>query len=311
MDAPARRPFSPVRFDALPERPRRPHPFLELPVRERTLESEPFGTMRAAWRELGEGEPLLLVHGLMTSGYSWRYVIEPLASQYRVIVPDLPGSGQTDKPDRSYAPEALARWIGELIDALGIRGCLAIGNSLGGYLSMRLVLDDPGAVRALVNIHSPAFPDARLRALRAALSVPGTRTLLSHLVRRDPIRWAHRNVHYRDETLKSLEEARVYGEPLATPEGRRAFVRYLHDTMNPAGFARFVSDLASRPFPVPLLLVYAREDPMVPPAMGERLRSLLNGVELHWLEESSHFAQVDSPERLLQVVSPFLHAHRG
>jgi pimeloyl-ACP methyl ester carboxylesterase len=57
---------------------------------------------------------------------------------------------------------------------------------------------------------------------------------------------------------------------------------------------------------VPLQLVYARRDPMVPPSVGERLARLVPGAELAWLEAGSHFAHVDAPEALLAAALPFL-----
>jgi len=263
-------------------------------------------------REWGAGPPLLLVHGLMTSSYSWRYVLEELGSRFHVVAPDLPGCGRTEPPSgKGYRAPALATWIGELTRALGVRGCAAIGNSLGGYLCMRVALDDPGALGRLVNIHSPGLPEARLSALALALGIPGMKAMLSWWVRRDPLRWAHANVHYFDETLKSLEEAREYGQPLATEAGARAFVGYLSETLAPRDLRAFVSTLEQRrdqalPFPVPLLLVYARRDPMVPPAIGPKLHALVPSAELQWLEDSSHFAHVDTPDALLPVVLEFL-----
>ncbi len=54
------------------------------------------------------------------------------------------------------------------------------------------------------------------------------------------------------------------------------------------------------------MLVYAREDPIVPPAIGPRLHALVPDAAFHWLERSSHFAQVDSPDRLAALLRPFL-----
>jgi pimeloyl-ACP methyl ester carboxylesterase len=279
------------------------------------MRSRPFGDVRIHYREHGSGPPLLLVHGLMTSSYSWRYVYGALGRHFRVIAPDLPGAGRSDKPDApSYEAEALATWIGEFQRAVGIRGCATIGNSLGGYLCMRLALRDPGAMGRLVNIHSPALPAARYYALHAALSVPGARRALALHVRRDPRRWVWQNVHYFDEALKSREEGAEYGDPLARREGARAFVRYLSETMAPAGFARFWSELesrAGRPFPVPLQLVYSRQDPLVPPINGARLAALVEGAMLAWIEDSSHFAHVDTPEAVLRAVLPFLTVTAG
>jgi pimeloyl-ACP methyl ester carboxylesterase len=299
-------PFAQLAFEALPETPARPHGFLALEPREIVVRSRPFGSVRVRYRELGVGPPLLLVHGLMTSGYSWRYLAALLAHRFRCLVPDLVGAGESDKPDVAYRAEALAVFVGELLEALGARGADVVGNSLGGYVCMRLALADPGAMRRLVSIHSPGVPLARLWALRAALAVPGAARLLRALVRRHPERWAHRNVHYYDETLKSREEARQYGAPLATDAGRRAFVRWLAEALDPRDMRAFVRALAAGPFPVPLLLLFARRDPMVPPGVGRRLAALVPAARLEWLDEASHFAHVDRPELVAEHVLRFL-----
>ena len=262
--------------------------------------------------EHGEGDPLLLVHGFMTSSYSWRYVLEPLGRRFRLYIPDLPGNGRTPPaPGRPQTAAALGELLGEIQDALGISGCRAVGNSLGGYLCMQRALADPSAFERLAAIHPPGFPELRLRAAEVALHVPGVRPLMSWWIRRDPERWAHKNVHYRDETLKSREETREYGEPLSTEEGVRSFLAALDDALDPGDLGAYVKTLRRRrdsgeEFPVPLLLAYARQDPMVSPKIGPKLRALVPSAEFDWLDESSHFAQVDTPERVAELLTDFL-----
>jgi pimeloyl-ACP methyl ester carboxylesterase len=307
-------PFQRLPFDSLPERPRLPHPYGQAQGEDVLVESAAFGPVRTRVVAYGpeSAPPLLLVHGLMTSSYSWRYMLGPLGSHYRVYAPDLPGCGHTQSAPRGgYSASALASFIGDLQAQLGIAGCSAIGNSLGSYLCMQRVLQEPRSFDRLVVIHAPGLPQARLRALHLALKVPGTAAALRRTVRRDPLRWAHRNVHYYDETLKSLEEARAYGEPLATKDGAGSFVRYLADSLDPAELTQFVAELERRrdrgqPFPVPLMLVYAREDPMVAPEIGPKLHRLVPGAEFRWIEESSHFAHVDSPNQVMALTGEFL-----
>jgi pimeloyl-ACP methyl ester carboxylesterase len=304
------RPFQRVPFDDLPEAPRVPHDYASTEGRTLAMRSRPFGEIEVHYREHGAGPPLLLVHGLMTTSYSWRYVVRELGKRFRVVAPDLPGAGRTSKPtDRRYDAAALVEWIGELQEALSLRGCAAVGNSLGGFLCLLRALADPGAFSRLVDIHSPAAPDARYVALHAALAVPGVRAGLARFIRRDPARWAWRNVHYYDETLKSREEAREYGAPLATREGALAFTRWLGEAMAPAGFAGLVRKLEARrgeAFPIPLLLLYSREDALVPPRNGDILHALVPDARLTWIEKSSHFAHVDTPDAVLREVMPFL-----
>jgi pimeloyl-ACP methyl ester carboxylesterase len=310
----AARPFEQGRFEDLPQRPRIPHRYFDADVEDIVVASRPFGRIRTRVVCYGPADatPLLLVHGLMTSSYSWRYLFERLGDRYRLIAPDLPANGGTQAaPDRPHTAKALATFLGELQETLGIAGCLAVGNSLGGYLCMRRALADPQSFERLAVIHAPAFPEPRLVALHVALRVPGVRSMLARIVRHDPLRWAHRNVHYYDETLKSLEEAREYGEPLASAAGAAAFARELGEALDPRDLRAFTRALERRrdrgdDFPMPLALIYAREDPTVPPRIGPKLHALVPRAEFHLLDRSSHFAQVDSPDRLAPLLAGFL-----
>lgn len=311
-DAPpgAMKPFQQGRFEDLPQRPRLPHPYYEAETEQVVVASRPFGRIRLNVVSYGprDAQPLLLVHGLMTSSYSWRYLLDPLADRFRLVAPDLPGCGRSEPaPARGHSARALATLVGELQGALGLDGCAAVGNSLGGYVTLWRALADPAAFSRLVAVHPTGIVEPRLVALHAALRVPGVAALLARVVRHDPARWAHRNVHYYDESLKSLEEAREYGEPLASGAGARAFTRYLADALDPCEMRAFARELERRQgLGTPLSLVYAREDPIVSPKVGRKLHARLPGAEFHWLERSSHFAQVDSPDRLARLVVEFV-----
>lgn len=299
------RPFERGRFEDLPERPRVPHDFDRTRRHDVKVRSRVFGEMKAHYRELGVGPPLLLIHGLMTSSYSWRYVYGPLSKSWRVIAPDLPGAGRSDAPRAEYTAAALAEWVGEFQRAVGIEGCHAVGNSLGGYVCMLHAIAEPAAFAKLVNIHSPASPDFKYRALGAVLSMPGTTSLLGALVGKDGRRWTHKNVHYFDESLKSLEEAEEYAKPLRTPEGLAAFKSYLKDAVSASGLVAFGQALRDKPFPIPLLLLYATTDPLVSPKNCEYLAKLVPDAKVTRIDESSHFAHVDTPKPVVEAIEAF------
>jgi pimeloyl-ACP methyl ester carboxylesterase len=177
---------------------------------------------------------------------------------------------------------------------------------MGGYLCMRAAYLDPGAIGRLVNLHSPGVPTLRMSALYWGLRVLPSRWALDWLVRRNPERWVHKNVHYFDESLKSREEHRIYAEPLSTPAGRRGFHRHLRDALDVREMRRFVRMLRERPFPIPLQLVYAERDPIVPPAVGDKLRVLVPAASFVQLADASHFAHVDAAARFVAAIDPFL-----
>jgi pimeloyl-ACP methyl ester carboxylesterase len=297
-------PFRQLPFRDLPERPRIPHRWAEVETHRAVIATEAYGELDTAWYTYGSGPPLLLVHGLMTAAWSWRYVLPLLGDRFTLVMPDLPGSGATAKPDATYEPDRLADWLGGFVGRLGLRGCAAIGNSLGGYLALRLAIRDPGALGRLVDLHSPGVPLARLWALAAVIRMPGAERLLRALVHRDPERWVHRNVHYYDESLKSLEEARVWAEPLRSVEGVRAFHRILRDTLDPRQMRAFLGELHR--VSIPTLLVYATTDPLVPPWIGDALAERIPGAGLVRLDQASHFAHVDAPDRFVAAVDAFL-----
>src|SRR5690606_40578849 len=106
-------------------------------------------------------------------------------------------------------------------------------------------------------------------------------------------------------------EAREYAAPLRTDEGRRAFAKHLGETMALGPMRRFQRLLRERrareePFPCPLLLLYAKRDPMVPPRFGAVYAERIPRARLVLLDEASHFAHVDAPERFLPPVLSFL-----
>lgn len=306
-------PFQPLAFAELPDEPRLPHPYFSARAREVDMPRSAVGPTRIHVREYGEGPPLLCVHGLMTSSYSFRYMLAPLGAHFRVIAVDLPGCGRSRLDvDGDLGPRALAQFLVELAGELGIRGCPVLGNSMGGYLMMRAALRDPDAFGRLLNLHSPGLPLWRIRALGLAMRTPLV-PAFEWFVRRRPERFAHANVHYYDETLKSREEAREYGRPIGTRAGAHALARYLSETLDARSMSEFEEELtarrdAGRPFVIPLSLVYAARDPMVPPVVGRRLSALVPDAEMTWLDEASHFAHVDAASRFAAIALTFLRA---
>ena len=308
-------PFEQGRFEDLPERPRVPHPYYDAETHDVVVDSQPFGRARIHVVTYGAPDkpPLLLVHGLMTTSYSWRYMLEPLADRHRLVIPDLPGCGRSEPvPERRCTAAALAAFIGEFQRALDIEGCQTVGNSLGGYVCLLRALQDSASFERLSVLHPPTHATPRTIGLHAGMRVPGIPQILSRLVRRDPLRWAHGNIHYYDESLKSLEEAREYGEPLASAAGAGSFLRYLRDSLGPREQHALSDELklrrdAREPFPMALQIVYASEDPTVPPKTGRSLHALIPQAEYHCLDRTSHFMQVDSPDRLAALLTTFLH----
>lgn len=98
----------------------------------------------------GSGEPLVLIEGLGYSKWMWYKQIPALSEQYRVIVFDNRGAGNTDKPDSEYSIELMADDAAGLLRALGIGSAHVLGISLGGFIAQEVALRHPEIVRSLI-----------------------------------------------------------------------------------------------------------------------------------------------------------------
>jgi 3-oxoadipate enol-lactonase len=88
----------------------------------------------------GQGDPVLLIHGLGCSGADWALQIEALEGQYRVIVPDLPGCGASSPPRDGYSISGFASSLWVLLDQLGVARANIIGFSMGGAVALEMAL---------------------------------------------------------------------------------------------------------------------------------------------------------------------------
>ncbi len=108
----------------------------------------------------GSGPPLLLIHGLGSSGADWAFQVPALREHYKVILADLRGSGLSGKPDGPYSIEGFADDLWQLLSHLHIEHCHLVGFSLGGAVAMEMALQQPKRAQRLVTIN--ALPSYRI-----------------------------------------------------------------------------------------------------------------------------------------------------
>lgn len=297
---------------ALPATPDPPHTYFQKPdhfllVDAPALYAKP---LRIRYKDVGSGPPVLLVHGLQTSSYSWRYVLDLLSQGHRVIAPDLPGSGLSDHPaDFGYSAEHMADFLeafrGQLeqIDPAFAKWDV-VGNSLGGCYAATYAARHPDRVAHLVIIHAPGFmqraPIFALEQLRRG-RVP---EVASHLFGPWMVRAFQR---YHRPDLLSEEEVTEYARPYADQEGRRAFWHIVREGLSPEAAARLPGLLAE--IETPTLLIWADDDTLIPPWTGWRWRHAIQDSQLVWVPHSSHFPQVEAPELTSSLILTFLGSH--
>ena len=110
--------------------------------------------LRVRYWDVGEGSPVLLLHGLGASAETWLLNVDALASRHRVLVPDLPGSGLSDKDGFERSMTSLVRFVPDFLEATDAGRACVVGNSLGGLLALQAALDHPDRVDRLVLVDS-------------------------------------------------------------------------------------------------------------------------------------------------------------
>ncbi|HEY82484.1 MAG TPA: alpha/beta fold hydrolase [Dehalococcoidia bacterium] len=103
---------------------------------------------------LGEGPPVILLHGGGNDWREWRKNLIPLAQGLRIYAPDLPGFGLSDPPLMPVSPSWFSSFLKDFMEAVGVKEAHIIGHSLGGTLAIALALDFPQKVKKVVLIDS-------------------------------------------------------------------------------------------------------------------------------------------------------------
>jgi pimeloyl-ACP methyl ester carboxylesterase len=254
---------------------------------------------------LGKGRPIVLLHGLGGSKITWLPLLAPLAERYRVIVPDLPGHGESDKPRHEYTPRFYARVVRRLMDELEVERPVLVGNSLGGRVTLELALRSPGRVAGLALL-DPSIPGLRWRYLMGftrvfpteigALPVPLRERWMELMIRRlfaRPDRMPHGGY-----AAAANEFIRIYRSSVA----RMAFFSTLRHIVMERPESFFAS---LRRIKQPALIIFGEQDRLVPPRLAVRLAQHLPNSELVVLPGVGHVPQFEATKETLELLTTF------
>src|SRR5438046_7568837 len=145
----------------------------------------------------GRGAPVVFIHGLGSSAsMEWGHNLEPFATRHRVLAPDLPGYGRTDKPRARYTIPYFARFLQRYMYDRGLRSASVVGASLGGRIALELALEEPRLVRKLVLVNTLGLgrPQVRLAQMAYGLvTIPRVGEAVMGIAR-DALSWAPRKM---------------------------------------------------------------------------------------------------------------------
>ncbi|MDP2800530.1 MAG: alpha/beta hydrolase [Phreatobacter sp.] len=253
----------------------------------------------------GVGRPIVLLHGLGASSYMWRHLAPVLAKQYRVIAVDLKGFGRSDKPaDGGYRIEDHAASIIALLRRLKLDDVTLVGHSLGGAIALLLAVEAERAgdrrISRLILMNSPAFeqpPSWAISVLRLPL-VPYV--LLPALT---PEFGARAILNTGNGNSIPQPDIDAYARPLRDPGALHALIETGRGIV-PVDFQGLIARYSR--LTQPTLVIWCRDDPTVPLAIGQRLSRTLPRAELRIFNSCRHVPPEQSIDETERVVRAFL-----
>ena len=245
---------------------------------------------------LGTGFPVIFLHGFCETKDMWFPFVEPLAKQYEVICPDLPGYGASLLSSKSLSLDNVADELAEHLAELGITSAAVIGHSLGGYVALSLAERHPELINGLGLFHSTAYPDseeAKHRRDKALLF------LKKHPVAKfiEPFIPSLFSESRKTELADEIAKATKIGlqTPLDTITAYTLAMRERKDL-----FGLWCS------LPYPCLFIGGVEDSRIPVEACEAHIEARDRIDGHILRNTAHMGMYESPSECLDIVQDFL-----
>jgi pimeloyl-ACP methyl ester carboxylesterase len=258
-------------------------------------------------RNEGPGDdphPIVLLHGTASSLHTWQGWTDGLKAQHRVVRFDLPGAGLTGPfPDDDYRIGHSTRFVADLLDQLGVKHAVVVGNSLGGYVAWEMAIARPDLVERLVLIDARGYPDTSGETTLAErlMQVPGLGPfVIEHFTPRSLIEKSVASVMGDPRKATAEQMDRTY-ELLLRAGNRRALMLQNEQIA-------FTESERIKAVAVPTLVLWGALDQRVPLSHAARFHDDIAGSALVVLSGLGHIPQEEDPARTLRAFEAFLAA---
>ncbi|GAB3176304.1 alpha/beta fold hydrolase [Telluribacter humicola] len=235
----------------------------------------------------GQGENLLLLHGLFGALSNWDGVIDGFSSRYRVIIPVLP---IYELSPRKAGLEALLEFLEKFLAAKGLKNLTLLGNSLGGHVGLLYTLKNPENVQRLVLTGSSGLFE---NSMGGSFPKRGSYDYIAERV----------SYTFYDPQVATKELIDEVFEVTSS----------IAKCMSIVGIAKSAQrhNLSKEldKIKIPTLLVWGLNDTITPPYVGHEFNRLIKGSELHFVDKCCHAPMMEHPEKFNRILEQFLKKH--
>ena len=251
-----------------------------------------FGQAIHYW-DVGSGPVVVLVHGLGSRKEDWTPVLEPLAQKYRLLVPDQIGFGKSEKPLLDYSVQTYVDFLNEFLRQLKVEKVSLVGESLGGWISA-LYAVELGDGAHLTPVEKLVLVDAAGLKQDAAIPNLNPSSLAT-------MRGVMESVFYDTSWLNDDALRKIFTDKLSVHDSYtvRSFLS------NPMIATERVDDRMGK-IKTPTLVVWGKQDKLIPMAMGVRYAAGIAGAKLVSFDKCGHVPPIEKTEEFVAAVTTFL-----
>lgn len=252
------------------------------------------------YTSMGDGAPLIMVHGTPWSSYVWRKVVPALAETHTVYLYDLPGYGQSEKFEGQNVSLGIQNVVlAELIDHWGIRTPAIVGHDFGGATVLRTYLLNETPFRRIALLDAVSLRPWGSPFYRHVRKYEDAFAGVPAYIHRAIVRAYIEGAFHREVTEDDLEP---YIVPWTGPDGQPAFYRQI--AQNGPEYTDAVEDRYGE-VDVPVLVLWGEEDDWLPIEVGRRLHDRLGTSSFETIPNAGHLIQEEAPETVVSHLVRF------
>ncbi|MFN0023272.1 MAG: alpha/beta fold hydrolase [Parvularculaceae bacterium] len=250
-----------------------------------------------------EAPPIILLHGFIYSLESFDAWAADLKRDHRVIRFDLLGHGLSGPdPERRYAPQERADFVGDVMDALAIDRAIVAGNSLGGLAAWRFAATAPDRVAALILISPGGYPDKGVA--ETPLSPPAPVAFFLRNASEAGVTFTMQSI-YADKAEITPDRVKRTADMMRQPGNGEAYVQSIEEFTLPDPDPLLKAITAST------LILWGADDKVITADHGRRMASAIPDGRLLIYDGVGHVAHEEAPEKTLGDVRDFLESVEG
>ena len=257
--------------------------------------------IRTRYITSGDGEPIIMLHGGgagVSGQHNWERSMGPLAAAgYSVFAPEIAGFGMSDKPKSAYSVSGKIDHIQGFIDAMCFDKVCLVGNSMGGRISLWITVNRPEQVRRLILMGPGGMQFETTPALKQTFGYTPSREKMRAMM----------ETFCYDPTIVSDEQVELRYQMSLQPGAQEAYEGFAKSRKEPADVAKLDIEPHLADIKTPTLLLWGKQDPVIPVAVGERMAALLPNVEFEIIDRCGHWIQIEHADRFNQLVIEFLN----